>query len=428
MRKNRQNILFLTLFSTFILFILFISGCTSQNEALKNEVETSLKQESNFSNVTFSGNTKLHLQLPSNESNPFYSLLQSFSQNGQLSWDGKIVDDSIEISALFESNQSSLNVPIIITNDKLFFSIPSINPENEFFEADKNELLKNTDLNYEQSMYTQFLLELVKITDAKMFKDKSVESKEELEEQKIIEIEVSQQNLMLVVKEFLIAEMKEIIPNDIHTNLEATLNSYLSLENTDSEETQSSVITFVMNANGEITDQDLKLNLMDQALTIHHQMISNLNSDSKIKTPEKTLPLFDFFTYLNELEQLPQFTFEPGIFIPESHYIDQSPEQKIMTLINNNLKAINEKNKDQFFSTFSSEKNAEKGWELIQNKIYRFIQVEDLQFKNKSGNSFNVGILYESLDETNPDQKPLMSGFTFTINKVDSEWKIQKMK
>ncbi|MFS1513488.1 hypothetical protein VQL36_13750 [Chengkuizengella sp. SCS-71B] len=427
MKKPSQNILFSTFFSTFILFVLLISGCTSQNEALKEQVETSLMEKSNLSDVTLSGNAKLHLQLPSNESNPFYTLLQTFSENGQLSWDGIIVDDSMEISTLFESNQTSLNVPIIVTNDKLFFNIPLISPENEYFEAEKNELLANADLNFE-SLYMQFLLELINKTDAQMFKDKSIETKEELQEQKIIEIEISEQDLIFVVREFLLNEMKDIIPDDIRSNIDGALNSYLSAENTEAEETQSSIITLVMDANGEITDQDLTLNLLDQAITIRHQIINNPNSNAQIKVPEQTLPLFDFFTYLDELENLQEFTFEPGIFIPESNYADQSAEKKILTLINNNLESIIEQNKDQFYSTFSSEKNAEKGWELVQNNLYRFIQVEDLQFKNKSGKSFKVGVLYESVKEANTDQKPFMSGFTFTISKVESEWKIQNIK
>ncbi|NDI33684.1 hypothetical protein [Chengkuizengella sediminis] len=427
MKKTSQKILFLTFLSTFILFFLFITGCTSQKDALKEQVETSLMKESNLSDIAFSGSAKLHLQLPSNESNPFYTIIQTFSENGQLSWDGNIVDDSIEINTLFESNQTSLNVPIIITNDKLFFNIPVINPEDEYFEAEKNELLANADLNFE-SLYTQFLLELISKTDAQKFQDKTTETNEELQEQKIIEIEISQQDLVLVVKDFLLNEMKEIIPDDLRSNMDRSLNSYLTTENTETAEAQSNLITFVMNANGEITDQDLKLSLMDQALTIHHQIISNQNSNSLVKTPEQTLSLFDFFTYLEELGSLPEFTFEPGIFIPVTQYSDQSTEQEILNLINKNLESMIEKNKDQFFSTFSSEKNAEVGWELIQNNLYRFLQVEDLQFKNKSGKSFNVGVLYESVDEANPDQKPFMSGFTFTISKVESEWKIQKIK
>ncbi|MDP5273137.1 hypothetical protein [Chengkuizengella axinellae] len=424
MKKTSQIKSFLSILSTIILITLFITGCTSENEEIKEKVKTSLMNETNSSMTTFSGEAEVQIQMPSNESNPFYTLLQTFLENGKITWNGSAVGDSVKANTEFVSDQTSLNVPIIVANDKLFFNIPLINPEDEYFEAQKSDLSMNENLNIGE-LYQQFLVELIDRSDAEKFS--KIDSENESQEQ-TIEMEITQEDLFLVFKDFTLKELEGALPAEMHSNISQKLETYSVDENEENEISQLSKITFILNADGEITNQNIQLNLKELGLSIQHQSNIDNGSDTQINIPDQTISLFDFFTYLDELNNVPEITFEQAISIPDANYADNSVEQEILSLLNKNLQAILDKDKETFSATFSSEKNAEAGWELVKNNLYHFLQVEDLQFKNKSGKSFNVGVLFETVNREAAHQQPLMSGFTFTISKVDSEWKIQRLK
>ncbi|MFS0839585.1 hypothetical protein [Paenibacillus sp. 1P03SA] len=114
-----------------------ISGC-SDREAAKAAVKGALHKQAEMNAFAFEGAADLHLDgLAAGDSSTLSGQFFSFLQDSRLEWKGAASLNPIrwesDLKAASRSGSAELTVPLLFQDNKLFFHMPLLNPENEYF-------------------------------------------------------------------------------------------------------------------------------------------------------------------------------------------------------------------------------------------------------------------------------------------------------
>ncbi|MFE4569010.1 hypothetical protein [Paenibacillus chitinolyticus] len=114
-----------------------ISGC-SEREAAKAAVKSALQKQTEMNAFAFAGQADLHLDgLPAGDSSTVPGQLFSFLKDSKLEWKGAASLNPVrwesDLKAASRSGSAELTVPLLFQDNKLFFHMPLLNPDNEYF-------------------------------------------------------------------------------------------------------------------------------------------------------------------------------------------------------------------------------------------------------------------------------------------------------
>ncbi|WP_254634638.1 hypothetical protein [Paenibacillus sp. GbtcB18] len=114
-----------------------ISGC-SEREAARAAVKGALHKQAEMNAFAFAGGADLHLDgLPAGDSSTVPGQLFSFLKDSKLEWKGAASLNPVrwesDLKAASRSGSAELTVPLLFQDNKLFFHMPLLNPDNEYF-------------------------------------------------------------------------------------------------------------------------------------------------------------------------------------------------------------------------------------------------------------------------------------------------------
>lgn len=193
------------LFVAFIVIISMLTGCVDGKQ-LQQDAKTALQMQGEMKNYRFSGNADLQLDLDESKAadSPLTGGLIAMFTHGKLAWTGTAGTEPVrfEIDVKLNPNGSdkSIDFPLIIKDNKMYFNIPLLNQEDEYFEVDMEQLNKTAQgdkpFSPEGLLQTQRISQVIlsHIIDAmnpKWFKEQSAKNGKE----KTITVEIQQDNV-----------------------------------------------------------------------------------------------------------------------------------------------------------------------------------------------------------------------------------------
>lgn len=123
-----------------------ISGCTDREE-LKQDLTTALAKQAQAKNYQFSGEADIYIQpaiFRSSLSDPITTGLLTMLGESKISWTGVSSNDPIQLELQLKVTPKGLNqsidLPLIIKDNKMYFSIPGLNQNEEYFSLTPDKL------------------------------------------------------------------------------------------------------------------------------------------------------------------------------------------------------------------------------------------------------------------------------------------------
>lgn len=192
-----------------------LTGC-SDGKQLKQEAQFALKKQQEIKNYSFSGNADLQLDMYGSDTgkDPLTIGLLTLFIQGKLAWAGNASTDPVrlelDMNITPKGAKSSIILPLLIKDNKMYFTIPMMNIEEEFFVIDMDQVnkaagensfspegLKNTgDIT---SVILTYLLEDI---DPKWFRENERNSAQK-KITKTIVVEINEKNFEELTKVFM---------------------------------------------------------------------------------------------------------------------------------------------------------------------------------------------------------------------------------
>jgi hypothetical protein len=123
--------------------MLLLGGCESEGKKLQQELAAILSQEQQLSNYRFSGSAQLSLPAGAWGGGPFARELLSLAQDIAMEWRGTAYTEPQQVEAAITlktaSSAASTAIPVLIKDNKLYFHIPQLNEQDEYFSWDLPE-------------------------------------------------------------------------------------------------------------------------------------------------------------------------------------------------------------------------------------------------------------------------------------------------
>jgi hypothetical protein len=124
-----------------------LSGCTKSTH-YKEDVQASLKKQAEMKNYAFSGNADLALGnfIPqAKDSNPITTNLLGILQNSKLAYTGIVNTAPVQLEVDLKATPAALagatlDLPIILKENKLYLNIPLLSQKDEYFSIDLTKL------------------------------------------------------------------------------------------------------------------------------------------------------------------------------------------------------------------------------------------------------------------------------------------------
>jgi predicted small secreted protein len=124
-----------------------LSGCNKDTH-YKEDIQASLKKQSEMKNYSFTGDADLALGnfIPqAKDSNPITTNLLGILQNSKLAYTGIVNTEPVQLEVDLTATPAalagaSLDLPIILKDNKLYLNIPLLNQKDEYFSIDLTKL------------------------------------------------------------------------------------------------------------------------------------------------------------------------------------------------------------------------------------------------------------------------------------------------
>jgi hypothetical protein len=123
------------------------AGCSDDSKA-KTGLEQALAKQTEMKAYSFNGTADLKIDLPAPKAgqNPLTSTFLNMLLQSKLEWSGAASTEPIRFEADIKStpagSQASLDLPVILKDNKLYLHIPMLNKTGEFYSIDMAELSK----------------------------------------------------------------------------------------------------------------------------------------------------------------------------------------------------------------------------------------------------------------------------------------------
>lgn len=291
-------------FCTIIFLLGLITGCSSDGEKLKSDLQQAISKQSELKNYSFTGSVDLQMDvsLSSNEQNPLTTSLLSMLTNSQISWQGisDIESSQLEIDVDITPHHSStsISMPAIIKDNKLYFNIPLLNIDSEeYLFIDLGDQIEQ-----QSSLFSLVVNHIVEGIDAKWYKEINNDNGN-----KTIGIEITEENYLDILQS--LGSKYSLILDDLENSglLSKELVDQLRDKNTDELKEaiknlkidKPGLISFSIDKNGYISEQSVNLYYSNQSIEFSHQL-ENIN-----QTPEFTKAIPEKTRSFNEIiEQL----------------------------------------------------------------------------------------------------------------------------
>lgn len=121
------------------------AGCTEDNKTKELMTQALVKQQE-MKAYSFTGTADLNLAAPAaaQGQNPITGSIIGMLTKGQLQWSGVSSLEPVRLEAAIKSTPagsgSSLELPVILKDNKLYLHIPVLNKQDEFYSIDMKEL------------------------------------------------------------------------------------------------------------------------------------------------------------------------------------------------------------------------------------------------------------------------------------------------
>ena len=123
--------------------LLLLSGCEPEGKKLQEELATILSQDQQLSNYRFSGSAQFSLPISAFGGGPFAQELLSLAKDSVMEWQGTAYTNPQQVEAVITfkpaSSATPAEIPVLIKDNKLYFHIPQINEQDEYFSWDLPE-------------------------------------------------------------------------------------------------------------------------------------------------------------------------------------------------------------------------------------------------------------------------------------------------
>ncbi|HEX7056053.1 MAG TPA: hypothetical protein VF260_02485, partial [Bacilli bacterium] len=112
------------------------AGCVN-GKKLKEQALAALSQQTKINNYSFSGQAKIKVNTTANAQTPLLSGLMAMLTDGTVLWKGVSATNPVRFEATFTLQPAglaqSLQIPLLIKDNKMYAHLPNINSEGEFF-------------------------------------------------------------------------------------------------------------------------------------------------------------------------------------------------------------------------------------------------------------------------------------------------------
>jgi hypothetical protein len=310
----RKRVVSTVLFSIVIALIAIVTAACSDGKKLKQEVQAALTKQQEAKNYRFSGKADMNFDAVwfTSGKNPLTAGLLSMVTQGKLTWSGTASTDPVQLEADIHLKPSgyeqSIELPMMIKDNKMYVHIPMINPADEYFVIDMDRLntenstnpLSPDSLRNAGEASTDIVSHLVESIHPKWFKlSKTSDNDKKL---RSIIIEVNENNIQelaagfydkfpviaeeLKSKGLISAEAAGQIKLRVDANKKETLDKTLRSITAN----KPGFISFTINEQGFITEKQIDLTY-------------SIETDTGAKT--STIRLY---SSLDEINQKPSFT------------------------------------------------------------------------------------------------------------------------
>ena len=173
---------------TLVILSLVIVGC-EQGEQLQTDVQKALAKHAEMNNYRFSGSAELKVDLfdstADHHMNPLTASLLILITNSKLTWEGVASVEPVKVELKLQltphSLQQTLDIPLLIQDNKMYLHIPAINENDEYYEIDLAALSEQADLAPSASpnidvwnaaqLFSSSLSDLITTIEPKRFED-----------------------------------------------------------------------------------------------------------------------------------------------------------------------------------------------------------------------------------------------------------------
>lgn len=274
-----------------ILLFSLLVGCSSDDDELKLEVLEAISKQDEINSYRFSGSSDLQLDwaaLTETKQDPLTSSLTTLITNSHIKWQGAAKKDTaqmeIDLSINPHQTDTTFELPAMIKNNKLYFNIPllTVNDEEYLFidlEGDLTTL-----------PFMSILTHMAEAIDGKLFEEIN---KSDEDTTKTIAIHITKENWIEIVESLqtqiplIIDELEnsKLINPDIAAQWRGNSNNLVDKINS-SDLDEAGIISFTINQEGFISEQNLQFNYANQSIEIHNRL-HDINQDL---TFEKEIP------------------------------------------------------------------------------------------------------------------------------------------
>ncbi|MBP1992814.1 hypothetical protein [Paenibacillus eucommiae] len=165
-----------------VVSISMLTACTD-NAKIKETVENSLAKQNEMKSYNFEGSAQLQLSEGLlSSTNPLVGGLLSLVRESTVDWKGAVSDEplqmELDLKLTPKGTTSSIAIPTLIKDSKLYFNMPAINKPDEYYSVDLKQMSQdsksplNLDTLKNTPQVTTALLKLfVSGLDAKWFEE-----------------------------------------------------------------------------------------------------------------------------------------------------------------------------------------------------------------------------------------------------------------